>query len=438
MIITALTTITYALPEERAKKAIGIFNIVQFPNDVCNSNTATMNGTGYTAEECSSRDGVASGTCADGYGVCCIITLACGSRTSENCTYLDLASTSTPKLDSSPTGTRACSYTICPRDSTINRIRLDMQMFQIAGPTAIPTAENTGTPTAAAATSIPSVGQCNSDSFSVTGTGGPYPVICGMNNGQHMIVDTDGTKCVTATFSFGQSATRAYSIHVLQFASSNKMGGPSGCLQYFTGATGIVKTFNWQTVASSTHLQNQNYDVCVRRTADFCVICWSPTTAGKGTATVAKGSFGLSNGGSTDAATAAAAGSLSGSGTNGCNSGTSGGDYVIIPGGVGATAAPATGVAPNSATVATKANGDRFCGRYFNAAVAGSSTDASVCSSTRPFKMTVVTDGSERAATAAAVATQTGNEGGIGDAAFSATENLGTMGFSLTFNQIAC
>ena len=31
-----------------------------------------MNGTCYTAEECASRDGVASGSCAEGYGVCCI------------------------------------------------------------------------------------------------------------------------------------------------------------------------------------------------------------------------------------------------------------------------------------------------------------------------------------------------------------------------------
>ena len=31
-----------------------------------------MNGTCYTAEECSNRDGVESGTCADGFGVCCV------------------------------------------------------------------------------------------------------------------------------------------------------------------------------------------------------------------------------------------------------------------------------------------------------------------------------------------------------------------------------
>ena len=42
-----------------------------FQNSVCNTEAA-MNGTCYTAEECSDRDGVADGSCADGYGVCCV------------------------------------------------------------------------------------------------------------------------------------------------------------------------------------------------------------------------------------------------------------------------------------------------------------------------------------------------------------------------------
>ena len=44
---------------------------IKFQNDVCNTETA-MNGTCYTAEECSNRDGVATGSCADGFGVCCV------------------------------------------------------------------------------------------------------------------------------------------------------------------------------------------------------------------------------------------------------------------------------------------------------------------------------------------------------------------------------
>merc|ERR1719422_1445511 len=92
-----------------------------------------MNGTCYTADECTSRDGVASGSCAEGYGVCCIITVSCGGSTSENCTYLSQAASTTPNTDSDDLN-QQCSYSICPRTSTVNRIRLDLMMFMIAPP----------------------------------------------------------------------------------------------------------------------------------------------------------------------------------------------------------------------------------------------------------------------------------------------------------------
>ena len=39
--------------------------------------------------ECSERGGAASGTCAAGFGVCCVfLTSSCGSTVKENCTYI--------------------------------------------------------------------------------------------------------------------------------------------------------------------------------------------------------------------------------------------------------------------------------------------------------------------------------------------------------------
>jgi hypothetical protein len=46
---------------DKTKKAIGIFNIVKFNNDVCDTGN-NMHGTCYTAEECTNRNGVASGS----------------------------------------------------------------------------------------------------------------------------------------------------------------------------------------------------------------------------------------------------------------------------------------------------------------------------------------------------------------------------------------
>ena len=41
-----------------------------FPNDVCKA--GTKNGTCYTQAECTERNGEESGSCASGFGVCCV------------------------------------------------------------------------------------------------------------------------------------------------------------------------------------------------------------------------------------------------------------------------------------------------------------------------------------------------------------------------------
>merc|ERR1712117_867673 len=73
---------------ERAEKALNVFSVVKFPNDVCTGQNG-LNGTCYTTEECAAKGGAASGTCASGFGVCCTFSLTCGSTSSENNTYVD-------------------------------------------------------------------------------------------------------------------------------------------------------------------------------------------------------------------------------------------------------------------------------------------------------------------------------------------------------------
>jgi len=434
-LLAIFATSVYA--EKKDGKSIGIFNIVKFENDVCNADNQQMNGTCYTAEECASRDGVASGSCAEGYGVCCIITVSCGGRTNENCTYLSQAASTTPNTDSDDL-TRQCSYSICPRTSSVNRIRLDLMTFMIAPPTG-PTALDG----AAAGTDLMdfAVGQCTGDTFQV----GNSPVICGANDGQHMIVDSDGSSCVTALFSFGLAAVnRRYTIHVIQYESTNEMGGPPGCLQFFTGATGLVQTFNWQTATTSVHLASQTYDVCVRKMIGMCVICWSPETSGvfdaTGAAIAITGSFGVNNGansGDGDAKSATGAGCPDAVAAEDSN------DFVIIPSGK----APGNnnqevlpgGELNTNAVVANAIGEDIFCGRYLAVDAAGAGADASVCSRVTPFKLGVRFDDHEATATGAA-----GEDGKEAKQEASGTidgavvNTLGTSGFSLGFQQFAC
>lgn len=420
IVLVCCIGINYAVPsEKRIEKAIGIFNIISFPNIECIADSTNTYGTCYTAEECSDRKGLASGSCADGLGVCCIITVGCGETTTENCTYLNLESTTTPE---------DCSYTICPRDSSINRIKLDMTAFSIAPPVAAPAAG-----TGIVQNSGANVGACITDTFSVSGgSGNAAPVICGENANQHMILDTDGEACITASFAYGGGATaRMYNIHVVQYAYTNEMGGPPGCLQFYTGEDGAVRSFNWVAV-SGTHLQNQDYSVCVRPLANMCVICWSPTITGVFGTRI--GSFGISPGKSTAAATNAGgpAGTLSGTGAA-CAT-----DYVIIQEGQDSNAAaPASGAAPNDPDgIANHAITSRFCGNYFSGDVAGEVGDMTVCTRQIPFRMQVVTDDSEIATTAAAVQDANTNEGSSN--ANPADTPRGVDGFSLSFNQIAC
>ena len=178
-----------------------------------------------------------------------------------------------------------------------------------------------------------------------------------------VVLDSTGTDCQTVNFNIGASTTttRQWDIYVTQYTCAQEdLGGPPGCLQFFTGSTGLVKTFGYPTsntntavqAASSTHLQNQNYNICVRREKGSCYICWAEWYTA-----AAMGSFGLS------LSDAAAVKSLTGSR---CTT-----DFVTIP--QGNTDAIA------QTTTAAAANFNRYCGRFLNP-TATSTAPATVCS----------------------------------------------------------
>ena len=92
-----------------------------------------------------------------------------------------------------------------------------------------------------------------------------------------MILDTDGVQCNRVNMNIGSSTstTRSWDIYVTQYnCGQEDEAGPPGCLQYFTGTgTHVVQSFaydsrNTATATqdlSTTHLSNQNYEVCFRR-----------------------------------------------------------------------------------------------------------------------------------------------------------------------------
>ena len=44
----------------------------RFPNDACQGDGGGKNGTCYTKEECSTKGGEEIGSCASGFGICCL------------------------------------------------------------------------------------------------------------------------------------------------------------------------------------------------------------------------------------------------------------------------------------------------------------------------------------------------------------------------------
>ena len=70
------------------KPISSLFSIVNFPNVLCSS-TLGDNGTCITAPECIARSGQVSGTCASGFGACCVLyNRQCGGTVAYNNTYL--------------------------------------------------------------------------------------------------------------------------------------------------------------------------------------------------------------------------------------------------------------------------------------------------------------------------------------------------------------
>jgi len=319
------------LQDGRKERLLNVFNIVSFPNNGCNSTTSNTYGVCYTASECASLGGSSAGTCASGFGVCCTFSGGCGGTTSLNNTYFK-SSTS----DSSP-----CTFSVCRSSSDICLLRLGFDNFDINQP-------NTAT-----VTTTPPNGrtQCQNAQFTANTDGPTPPMICGTNTGYHMILEAKD-ECNTLSFTWTSSTTRTWNIHIMQIPCTATWKPPEDCLQYFTGTTGYIYSYNY---AGGYHLANHQYMNCIRTEQGYCSIEYTPVG----------GKFGMS--GTAVTATANVG--------DKCTS-----DHIIISGG-GSSAGATT-------------NFDRFCGSLFSVTDA-STTGSTIFTNKTPFQIGVYTDGAE-------------------------------------------
>jgi hypothetical protein len=271
-------------------------------------------------------------------------------------------------------------------------------------------------------------GSCQVDTLSIASPGFQAPpVICGYNTGQHMFVPASDS-CTTINIDIDTgttTTTRKWQIKVSQFECGNLMAPEADCLQYYTADTGTIATFNWDTstttvATSQTHLQSQNYDICIRRKRSYCSMCLSPQVTSTTIGTAA--SYGL--GGSSNApAPKNAVGSF-------CNGITTGagavgyGDYIEV-----------ANLQPTIGTSGTLTLVNRLCGTIFNAITTATITQATACSFSVPFKVGVHFDNEESLLASCASPNLAKCEN---DVVATTGAGYGTSGFWLAYWQNSC
>merc|ERR1711981_502218 len=427
---------------ERGEKGLSVFNVVKFPNSACDS-TDGFNGTCFTASECTSLGGSASGSCASSFGVCCVFSLGCGSTTSSNISYATIDTFSTTA------NTSPCTYTYCKVSSDVCKLRIDFEKMEITGPAPglIPTLAAAGT--GAEYLDGPIIGDCRTDTLTITNPGGASPpIICGYNTGQHMYVPaSDQCNMISLGIDTATTGTtRSWQIKVTQYECGNMRAPEQDCLQYHTATSGKIASFNWDTtntgvtlteMVKQIHLTSQYYDICIRRSRGYCSVCFSPELIGTANGETSSYGISASNPGSTIEAKNAVGSMCTGktiaiaSAAGAAATGTGFGDYLAIM-----ALQPGVGTA-----TATSLQVDRICGTTWNAIATTTIALATACSWATPFRVGVHFDADDVlgvAHPAAAPTTFPFIESTLPLAAHTGKSGIGTTGFYLAYWQNTC
>jgi len=249
----------YEIGREMAGRFLGLFTIVRFSHTTCQSGSFT--GACMSPASCTECGGIGNGTCASGFGVCCVVTTStCGSTISINSTYISGVNAATG----------SCSYSISVPDNVCH-VRLDFNKFELDGPT------DNSQPNLA--------GRCTTDRFSIQRTGGRPDglTLCGNNTGQHLYFDVSKGDIADLMFILDQTSSfsRQWEIQTQFIECGN---GRNGCDQFHTGTSGTITSFNYFNTDATrqVHLAGLDYTVCVRREKGHCCIRLTPSTVPDG------------------------------------------------------------------------------------------------------------------------------------------------------------
>ncbi|XP_052863065.1 uncharacterized protein LOC128269710 [Anopheles cruzii] len=159
--------------------------------------------------------------CAGGFGVCCVFQFGCDGRTEQNISYFYASLTSLANLNT----VARCSGTV-KLHRHVRQVLLEFVLFELLPP---------------------QQGNCREDRFfiSVQNSNRVYPVLCGINTGQHMYLDIDAAysqQLSLMAISNTKQASGTLLVKITQFAHPKS---PADCLQFHDGLQGVVKSFNY-------------------------------------------------------------------------------------------------------------------------------------------------------------------------------------------------
>ncbi|XP_026473443.1 uncharacterized protein LOC113377363 isoform X2 [Ctenocephalides felis] len=248
-------------PKQNLIRLARMLNFFPLPvEEECLSKDGRRAGLCLNTYECRIQGGTARGSCALGFGVCCVFTATCGGEVANNITYI--VSPGFPGLHTDPPAT--CEIIIKQPAEEIAQLRFDFVHFNIGQPNR-------------------STGVCDGDLFTISGGATPDFRLCGQNNGQHVYFELLPSKSraengdVRLSFSsMARSFPRIWEIRMIQVAPEQR--APNGCLQLYTGVNGTIQTMNY--AANGRHLADQNYRACVRQEQGMCSIAYEPCHEG--------------------------------------------------------------------------------------------------------------------------------------------------------------
>jgi hypothetical protein len=80
------------------------------------------------------------------------------------------------------------------------------------------------------------------------------------------------TSPVTLTFvTSGPAFPRNWKVRISQIPCQSNYKAEDGCMQYHTGVTGQIRSFNYDS-GMGLQLSNQDYSICIRMERNFCGI----------------------------------------------------------------------------------------------------------------------------------------------------------------------